>query len=102
MEFEITRTVLVLLLGLCFLQQGTQRIYRDTERASGESIHVSGVDTDNFALRVKYGAAAAAVSGGRIVDELVADHVAEMSASRRGTNQRQGCEFAGRADVIVA
>src|ERR1035437_134598 len=84
-----------------FLQQGTERIHRTSEGASGESVHVGGVDADNFALGVEDGAAAAAVGGGGIVDELVADNVAEMSAGGGGTNQRQGSQLTGRADVVM-
>ncbi|SPE28436.1 exported hypothetical protein [Acidobacteriia bacterium SbA2] len=81
---------LVLACVLGFLQEGTQGVDGDSERASGEAVHVGGVDADDFTFGVEHGAAAAAVGGGGVVNELVADYVAEMSAGGGGTNQRQG------------
>ena len=84
------------------MHQGTQRVYGNSEGTSGEAVHVSGVDADDFALGVEDGAAAAAVGGGGIVDKLVADHVAVMAAGGGGTNQRQGGQSAGRVNVVEA
>jgi len=92
--------VLASVLG--FLKEGTEGVDGDAEGAAGEAIHVSGVDADDFASGIENGAAAAAVGGGGVVDEFVADDVAEMSAGSGGTNQRQGGQLTGRADVVVA
>ena len=51
----------------CF-QQRTQRLDGDSESSASESVHVSGVDTDNFAFGVKDRASAATVGCGRIVN----------------------------------
>src|SRR5271169_985700 len=88
--------------GLGFLQQGTEGVHGNAESASGESVHVGGIDSDDFASGVEYGSTTAAVGGGRVVDELVADDVAKMSAGGGGTNQGEGCQLAGRVEVIVA
>lgn len=80
-----SRSVLRGFLG--FLQEGTERVDADSDGAAGESVHVGGVDADDFALVVEDGAAAAAVRGGGIVDQLFTDDVAEMSAGGGGANQ---------------
>src|SRR6202043_3309039 len=85
---------------LGFLQQGTERIDGDSDCASGESVHVSGVDADDFAFGVENRTAAAAVGSGGIVDKFFADYVAEMAARGGGTDQRQCRQLTGGADVI--
>src|ERR1700676_239927 len=86
---------------LGFLQEGTERVDADSDGAAGESVHVGGVNADDFALVVEDGSAAAAVRGGGIINQLFTNDVAEMSAGGGGANQGQGCQFTGRADVIV-
>src|SRR5437879_13916879 len=85
----------------CF-QQRTQSLDGDSERPASESVHVSGVDADNFAFGVEDRASAATVGCGRIVNELIAHHIAEVAEGGGGTNQRQCRQFAGRGDVIMA
>ena len=67
-------TLLLRRSGVClvfgFLQEGPEGVHRDSDSASGESVHVGGVDTDDLAVGVEDRAAAAAVSGGSIVNEL--------------------------------
>ena len=60
------------------------RSYMDgnSNSASGESVHVGGVDTDDFALGVEDRTAAATVGGGGIVDELVGREFREPSKVR--------------------
>src|SRR5581483_4498608 len=87
---------------LSFLQEGTEGIYRDAEAASGKAVHVGGIDADNFALDVENRAAASTMGRGSVVDQLVADYVAEMSARGGRTNQGQGCQFASCANVVAA
>ena len=85
-----------------FLQEGAQGIDRDAEGAPGEAVHVGGVDADHFSLHVEHGAAASAMGRGSVVDQLVADDVAEMPASGGRTDKRQGCQLTGRTDVVAA
>ena len=85
---QVAGATLLRLRFLCFLQERAQGVDRDAESAAGESVHVGGVDADDFAAGVEDRAAAAAVGGGGVVDEFVADYVAEMAAGGRRTNQR--------------
>jgi hypothetical protein len=68
-----------LFCALGFLHQRAKRIDGDTERAASKSVHVGGVDADYFSFDVEDRTATAAVSGGCVVDQFVADQVAEMS-----------------------
>ena len=86
---------------LGFLQQGTEGIDGDSDGASGEPVHIGGVDADDFAFGVENRTAAAAVGSGGIVDKLFADDIAEMAAGGGGPDQRQCRQFTGGANVIV-
>jgi hypothetical protein len=59
-------------VGLAFapraLQQRTEGVYRDAQRAAGEAVHEGGVYADHFTLGVEDWASAAAVGGGGVVD----------------------------------
>src|ERR1700757_1469707 len=76
-----------LLAGVGFVDQRAESIYRDAECAAGEAVHVGGVHADDLSLGIEDGAAAAAVGCGSIIDELVADYIAEVAAGRRRANQ---------------
>src|SRR5579863_10682340 len=80
----------VLVRPVCRFQQGLQGGDGHAQRSSGESVHVGGVDSDHFASRIEYRTTAAAVSRGCVIDELVADDVAQMAAGRRRADQREG------------
>src|SRR5579864_9542746 len=86
-----------LLLFFCFLQQRSQSFNGDAEIPARKAVHVGGVDADDFSLGVEDRAAAAAVGSGRVIDQLVADHVAEMAAGGGRANQRECSQFAGGA-----
>src|SRR5579864_1655813 len=71
-----------LLAGGGFVDQGAESIYGDTERAAGEAVHVGGVHADDFALGIENRTATAAVGSGSVIDQLVADYIAEVPAGR--------------------
>ena len=55
--------------------QRFQCLGRNTQSPAGESINVSCVYADDFTARIEDWAAAGAVRGGSVIDQLVADHV---------------------------
>src|SRR5579864_4850950 len=71
-----------LLAGGGFVDQGAESIYGDTERAAGEAVHVGGIHADDFTLGIEDGTAAAAVGCGSVIDELVADYIAQVATGR--------------------
>ena len=73
---------------LRLLDQGSKGLRGNSERPTGKAIDISRVHSDDFALRVEYRASAGPVRRGRVVNQLVPDHVAQMPACRRRANQR--------------
>src|SRR6266700_79997 len=88
-------------LLLCLFNQWLESLRRYSERAAGESVNVGGIHADDFAARIKHRAAAGTVSRGRVVNQFVADDVAEVSASCERPDKGEGRQFAGRTLVIV-
>src|SRR5947208_4935716 len=88
-----------LLLGL--FNQWLESLRRYSERAAGESVNVGGIHADDFAARIKHRAAAGAVSCGSIVNQFVADDVAEVSASCGRPDKGERGKFAGCTLIIV-
>lgn len=66
-----------------------------------ESVHVREINADHLASGIEHRTATAAMGRGRIVDELVIDHVAEMSVSDRGANQGQRRQVFGCTNIIL-
>ena len=82
--------------------QGLQGPDGDADRSAGEAIEVSGVHSDHFATRIEHRTAAAAVGGGRVIDQLVADDISQVAAGSLRPDQRQRRQFAGRALIVGA
>src|SRR5436305_1254624 len=78
-----------LLALLCGDHQGAKGLNRHAQSTARKAVNISLVDTDDLALRVKHGAAAASVGGGCIVNQLVADHVSQVPAGSGRPDQRE-------------
>src|ERR1039458_9651487 len=69
-------------------QQRTQFSGGDPQRAAGESVDIGGVDANHFAVQIQDGSATATARRRRVIDQLVATDVPNMTERRRRPDQR--------------
>src|SRR5437868_4569654 len=79
-------TTSVFFLGC--VDQRDQRLHRHSQRSARETVDVSCVNPNYFTARVEYRAAASSMGRGGIVDQLIADHVAQVTNRGGRANQR--------------